>query len=63
MRATLTAIVLSVVLFVALMLSAAAAPIDCPPPQVATHFDGGDWSCVNGGDNVSGAEDPKNPNR
>jgi Spy/CpxP family protein refolding chaperone len=63
MRAPLTAIVLSVVLFVALALSATAAPVTCPGPQVATHFDGGDWSCVNPGANTSGAEDPKNPNR
>lgn len=41
--------------------SASAAPITCPPPQVATHTDDG-WFCVNGGGNTSGAAETKNPN-
>lgn len=42
----------------------AAAPITCPPPQVAVHdFEGvPGWVCVNHGGNPSGANETKNPN-
>lgn len=42
---------------------ALAAPIFCPPPQVATHDAGGPWYCLNPGGNPSGAAETKNPNR
>ena len=45
-------------------LPAHAAPIVCPPGQVATinpSVEGG-WSCVNAGGNTNLSEDPKNPN-
>ena len=45
-------------------LGTAAAPITCPPPQVAVHNfeDGSGWVCVNPGNNPSGAAETKNPN-
>jgi hypothetical protein len=41
--------------------AAVADPILCPGGQVSTKTATG-WNCVNGGNNVSNAEDPKNPN-
>lgn len=40
---------------------ASAAPITCPGPQVAVKTSSG-WDCQNRPGNLSGAEDPKNPN-
>ena len=42
-------------------LPASAAPITCPGPQVAVKTSAG-WDCQNPPGNLSGAEDPKNPN-
>jgi hypothetical protein len=50
----------SVILGFAVHIS--AAPITCPPPQVATHDAGGPWYCLNPGGNPSGADETKNPN-
>lgn len=56
-------IVAAAVVLTSLFASGAtsAAPITCPPPQVAVH-DGDGWDCVNHGGNESGAAETKNPN-
>lgn len=54
-------IAIALVLSILGSASASAAPITCPPPQVAVHDDDG-WDCVNHGGNESGAAETKNPN-
>jgi hypothetical protein len=61
MRRLLIAGLLAASLSLGFGAAATAAPIFCPPPQVATHFGGGAWECVNGGGNQSGAAETKNP--
>jgi hypothetical protein len=61
MRRRLTVIVLAVAFGFGLVGSASAAPVTCPPPQIAVH-DGDGWHCENGGGNYSGADETKNPN-
>lgn len=62
MRRTLTVLTLAVAFGFGLAGGpASAAPITCPPPQVAAH-DGDGWHCQNNGGNDSGADETKNPN-
>lgn len=55
------AALVGIALFAATTSTTFAAPITCPPPQVAEKTDNG-WACVNHGGNESGAAETKNPN-
>lgn len=62
MRRKLTiALAAAGLLFGGFAFAGSAAPITCPPPQVAVH-DGDGWHCENHGGNYSGADETKNPN-
>jgi len=61
MRKTTTAFAFALTLMVTTFNTTFAAPITCPPPQVAEKTDNG-WACVNNGGNTSGAAETKNPN-
>ena len=65
MRTRITALIASLLAFLALGLvsatTASAAPIDCPPGQTAQKTADG-WDCVNKPGHDTNSEDPKNPN-